>query len=226
MRLFHLVISNIKFQYTYGFYYLYTIFSVVYLFILTLIPNPWKELASTIMIYSDPSALGLFFMGAIILLENSENILHAIAVSPITVKEYIISKVISLGFISCIVALAIAFASKHNNIPLLLITTFLTSSIFTLLGIIISTKTTSLNQYLLFTIPILLITFIPPLIALFYSSFLLHYFPLSSSVHILSGGTTNLYYDIGVLIVTILVLYKTAIKMTTNMWRKLGGIRL
>lgn len=86
------------------------------------------------MIYSDPAALGLFFMGAIVLLEKSERVLNALAVSPVTIMEYILSKVTSLVVISVLVSLVLALTAGCDNIPLLLLSVALTSGIFTLLG--------------------------------------------------------------------------------------------
>lgn len=82
------------------------------------------------MIYSDPAAMGLFFMGAIVLLEKSQRVLNSLAVSPVKVSEYILSKVISLGVISSIVAMFIAITLNLDNIIISTIGTFFFYYIF------------------------------------------------------------------------------------------------
>jgi fluoroquinolone transport system permease protein len=156
-----------RFQFKYGFYFIYAVFCVMYAFLLFILPEAWRENAASIMIYSDPAAMGLFFMGAIVLLEKSERVLNAIAVSPVKVSEYVAAKVISLMLISVLVALILALAARLQHILAVLLATALTSVIFTLLGIIAATRINSLNRYVLVTVPIEVVCFIPPLIYLF-----------------------------------------------------------
>ncbi|HCT90783.1 MAG TPA: ABC transporter permease, partial [Lachnospiraceae bacterium] len=46
--------------------------------------------------FSDPAAMGLFFMGAVVLLEKGQHTPCAVAVSPVRAMEYIAAKVASL----------------------------------------------------------------------------------------------------------------------------------
>ena len=70
MKLRRLVRGDIHFQWKYGFYFIYFVLTVIYVFGITALPDNWKHNAAAIMIYSDPAAMGLFFMGAIVLLEK------------------------------------------------------------------------------------------------------------------------------------------------------------
>ena len=88
------------------------------------------------MIYSDPAAMGLFFMGAIVLLEKSQKVLNAMVVSPVKVSEYILSKTVALIAISTIIAMILGFVSGSNQLLSIAVGTALTSAIFTMLGII------------------------------------------------------------------------------------------
>ena len=138
MKLRRLVCGDIHFQWKYGFYFIYFVLTVIYVFGITALPDNWKHNAAAIMIYSDPAAMGLFFMGAIVLLEKSQKVLHAIAISPAKVSEYILAKVFSLMFISCVVALILGIAAGNRNLSGIIIGTALTSSIFTMLGMLCS----------------------------------------------------------------------------------------
>lgn len=162
MKLRRLVCGDIHFQWKYGFYFIYFVLTVIYVFGITALPDNWKHNAAAIMIYSDPAAMGLFFMGAIVLLEKSQKVLHAIAISPAKVSEYILAKVFSLMFISCVVALILGIAAGNRNLSGIIIGTALTSSIFTMLGIMAATKIANLNQFLIVIMPIEILCFVPP----------------------------------------------------------------
>lgn len=82
MRLGRLICGDIHFQWNYGFYFIYFILTLFYVCTVAALPSVWKEKIAAVMIYSDPAAVGLFFMGAIVLLEKSQKALNAFAVSP------------------------------------------------------------------------------------------------------------------------------------------------
>ena len=78
-----LILSDIRFQFRYGFYTIYLVFTLVYVGLLFALPNAWRTDAALIMIFTDPAAMGLFFMGAIVLFEKNERVLDSLAVSPV-----------------------------------------------------------------------------------------------------------------------------------------------
>lgn len=226
MRIIKLILGDIRFQFKYGFYFIYGMFCAIYVFLLFIFPETWRERAASIMIYSDPAAMGLFFMGAIVLLEKSQRVLNALAVSPVKVIEYITAKVISLAFISVLVSLALALVAELQNIPVVLITTALTSIIFTLLGLIVATKINSLNQYIIATVPLEIICFIPPIIYLFAPTTIMRWYPLNGSIALISNSSQNSLYDIVMLLIVIGCLFIVAHRTTTKMWKSLGGVKL
>jgi len=226
MKMIKLILGDIRFQFKYGFYFIYAVFCALYLFLLFIFPEAWREKAASIMIYSDPAAMGLFFMGAIVLLEKSQRVLNALAVSPVKVSEYITAKIVSLVFISVLVSLVLALAAGLKNIPVVLITTALTSIIFTLLGLIVATKISSLNQYIIATVPLEIICFIPPIIYLFAPTDIMRWYPLNGSIALISNGSQNLFYDIGLLLIVIVLLFIVAGHTTMRMWKSLGGVKL
>ena len=226
MKMIKLILGDIRFQFKYGFYFIYAVFCALYLFLLFIFPEAWREKAASIMIYSDPAAMGLFFMGAIVLLEKSQRVLNALAVSPVKVSEYITAKIVSLVFISVLVSLVLALAAGLKNIPVVLITTALTSIIFALLGLIVATKINSLNQYIIATVPLEIICFIPPIIYLFAPTDIMRWYPLNGSIALISNGSQNLFYDIAMLLIVIVCLFIAAQRATVKMWKSLGGVKL
>ena len=136
MRLGRLICGDIHFQWKYGFYFIYFILTVLYVCGIAALPEHWKTDIASIMIYSDPAALGLFFMGAIVLLEKSQKVLNAMVVSPVKISEYILSKTVALIAISTVIALILGVVSGSNHLLGIAVGTALTSAIFTMLGII------------------------------------------------------------------------------------------
>lgn len=165
-------------------------------------------------------------MGAIVLLEKSQGVLNAVAVSPIKTSEYIISKVVSLCFITEIVALIIALAAGVENLLLTLVGTALTSIIFTLIGIIAGTKVNSLNQFIFAIIPIELVCFIPPIFYLFGSWQRLWFYPFNTLISMVEGRTDRLI--IGGLLALILIAFLDvwAYRNTERMFKSIGGVKL
>ncbi len=226
MRLLRLILGDIRFQYRYGFYFIYAVFCALYTFLLFVFPEAWRENAASIMIYSDPAAMGLFFMGAIVLLEKSERVLNALAVSPVKVSEYIAAKVISLMLISVAVSLVLTLAANLENILTVLLSTALTSVIFTLLGIIAATRINSLNRYVLVTVPIEIICFVPPIVSLFALRDEMRWFPLNGSIALIAGRSQNAAIDFSLLLAVIVCLWKITVYAIDKMWKGLGGVKL
>jgi len=167
MRFWRLTIGDIRFQWKYGFYALYAIFAVVYLLTLSAVPEDVRRAVATVMIYTDPAAMGLFFMGAIILLEKSQRVNSALAVSPVRAWEYMLAKLLSLALIGILMGgiLAVAGGIPHllQCIAAILLASFLCSAC----GLIAAERSRSLNQFILLTVPFELLLCLPPVLLLF-----------------------------------------------------------
>jgi fluoroquinolone transport system permease protein len=179
------------------------------------------------MIFSDPAAMGLFFMGAIILLEKSERVLNSIAVSPIKAVEYILSKVVSLGIISTIVGILIATSAGEVKLIPMIIGTFLGSAIFTLLGLMVAANIASLNQFLVATIPVELICFAPPIlyIAGYDKPFMLLH-PGCILIRFIGGNQENMLPLLLLLLLWIGLFYYLTNRIIKKMFQDVGGVKL
>lgn len=169
MRIIKSIINDIKFQFKYGFYLVYLIITMVYLGIVFALPPSLRQTASAVITFSDPAALGLFFMGAIVLFEKSERVLNSLFISPLTIDEYIFSKVFSLGLISTLVGVLMAGLTnyKSNNMFSLIIGLMLGSMLFSLAGLVIATRVNSLNGFMVGIIPIGTFISMPPFLIFF-----------------------------------------------------------
>jgi len=163
MRLLHAVWADIRFQFKQGFYLVYVLITVMYLIILSFLPEYILSVGLPLVVFSDPSVLGLFFIGGIIMLEKMQGILSVLVVSPLRTIEYILSKVISLAFVSVLAAFAITGFSHYGNVNWLLmfLSTVFTSGIFTLCGIMITAGCNTVNQYMIKTVPYMLLFVLP-----------------------------------------------------------------
>ncbi len=227
MRLRNLILGDVRFQVKYGFYFVYIVLTTFYIALLFAFPVQWREKAAAIMIFSDPAAMGLFFMGAIVLLEKSQRVIDSLTVSPVTVMEYIMSKVISLSIISVIVALVLAFAAGERNLLLVFIGTMLTSVIFSLIGLIAATKIGSLNQFFMVIIPIEIICFVPALLSLFgYRHSVLRWYPVCLCLGMITDGNESTFSAILLILSMVFILFIIAYRSVSRMWKSVGGAKL
>ena len=226
MRFKNLLLWDMKFQVRYGFYLLYGILTAFYVVLLLSLPRSWKENAAAMLIYSDPAAIGLFFMGAIILLEKSQRVTSFFSVSPIRVIEYVCSKVLSLSLIALLVAAVLAAVANHRSLLPVLSGTFLSSVLFTLSGMIIATKITSLNQFILATVPVEIIAFVPAILHLFHITpgFLRNY-PGNVCMDLIAGRA---FSGTGLILTMLLIviLFLAAFKCVWKMWQTEGGVKI
>lgn len=226
MRLSSLFLWDIRFQAKYGFYFLYAVLTAIYTIALFAVPESWKEKTAAILIFSDPASMGLFFMGAIVLLEKSQHIPCAFAVSPVRPTEYLIAKIGSLSAISLVVASVLALAANVDHLHIVLPGTVISSAVFTLLGIITATKITSLNQFILWTVPVEIVCLFPAVLHLFKitPSWLLYY-PVNVCMEMVSGNAPSII-GIFIVIALIAILFIYSKYCILKMWNSTGGVKL
>ena len=135
MRTINVIKGDIRFQIKYGFYLLYFIMIILYMILLSMLSGDIKDIVTAVCVYSDPAAMGMFFMGAMVLLEKSQRIISSLAVSPMTPAEYIAGKVLSIGLISEIVGLIIMIQRNTDSYVLTFVGILAGSVLFRLLYI-------------------------------------------------------------------------------------------
>ncbi len=168
MRTKALLIGDIRFQFKYGFYFLYLVFTVFYISLLHALPAAWRGQAAILMLFSDPAAMGLIFMGAIVLYEKGERVLNSISVSPVKPMEYVISKLISIALISTIAGLLIGLGGGViTNAFLFVPGIFLGSCLLSAIGLMIAANISTLNQFIVAIIPAEVIINAPAVVWLF-----------------------------------------------------------
>ena len=189
-RLVNTFVSDIRYQWRYGFYFAYALVIVVFTVILRVLPEAWRQTALIAVLLSDPALLGFFFIGGIMQLERGEGLLDALFLSPLRPWEYIVSKGASLGVLATLAGCLIALGSGVSSIRfgLLAIALFLGSVCFTWIGVATSVNLRSMNAY--FGIDGLweMIIIAPPMLLLFGIDFpLLDMFPGSMVLRLIEA---------------------------------------
>lgn len=226
MRLKGLFLWDIHLQVKYGFYFLYAVLTIIYALVIFAVPESWREKTAVILIFSDPASMSLFFMGAIVLLEKSQHMPCAFAVSPVRPMEYIIAKVGSLSSISFAVAAILALAARVENLQIVLLGTVVSSVIFTLLAVIIATKIVSLNQFILWIIPIEIVCFVPAILHLFkITPVWTRYYPVNVCMEMLAGNAPSAV-EIFIVIAMTAILSVLSKHCVLKMWNSTGGVKL
>ena len=229
MRKINVIKGDMTFQWKYGFYFLYALLVIIYMMIFSFFAGDLKNTIVSICVYSDPAAMGMFFMGALILLVKSQRIINSIAVSPVTTVEYIGGKVISIGIISEIVGLILLAKGYTENIVLSGIGIFLGSIIFSLCGIIVGAKISSLNQYIICTIPFEIVGFLPVImyrLGFQSENFLMLIHPGCGVMQLIQGKTEFIIPSLVSIIIWIALLFVIANKAVKKMFRQSGGVKL
>lgn len=226
MKFISLLIWDMRFQARYGFYMLYGFLTALYVVLLHAFPQSWRENAAAILIFSDPAAMGLFFMGAIVLLEKSQRVTSSFAVSPLKAFEYVCSKVLSLSLTALLVAGVLAVTANLKSLLLVLLGTFLSSVLFTLAGMIIAAKITSLNQFIPATVPVEILAFVPAVLHLFgITPAFFRSYPANACMDLIAGRALSVPGLI-LTVAFIVLLFLAAQRCVWNMWQSQGGVRL
>lgn len=156
--------NDMRFQFAQGFYYIYMFITFVYMLIIGVFPREYANYVIPILIFLDPSVIGLFFIGGIIMLEREQGVSTFLQTTPLRVSEYIGAKVISLTILANMAGLAIAITAKGElsiNYPILILGISLSSVCCILVGVIASIGCKGINNYIVRMIPISIIMIIP-----------------------------------------------------------------
>ncbi len=226
MRFRNLFLWDMRFQARYGFYLLYTFLTILYAAFIFALPVAAKEKAAPILIFSDPAAMGLFFMGAIVFLEKSQRVTAFMSITPVKACEYVASKVLSLSAISVVVAVILATASGSRAVLPVAVGTLLGSAMFTLCGVIVATKIVSLNQFILATVPVEIIGFVPAVFSLFLDlGPIWRFYPPVACMELISGKEPA---AVGIVLTVLLisVLFFASCGSVKRMWQEQGGIKI
>ncbi|MGD6834478.1 ABC transporter permease [Sutcliffiella halmapala] len=213
-RILLLTVSDMRFQFQHGFYYAYLIMTIIYIWMLKFVPSDYLDVVTIVVVFSDPSFLGAFFVGGIVLLEKSQGVYDAFFVTPLSVGEFLISKVLSLSIISLLSSVAILFM-VHSNFDVIpfVVGILLSSVVFTLIGLLLAVRVNTVNQFLL-TSPLVLMIFFVPAVGLIelWDSIFFKWLPSYAGLLLIEGTFHDLkigelFLGISILLLWAVILY-------------------
>ncbi|MBU9714789.1 hypothetical protein [Evansella tamaricis] len=155
--------QDIQFQFRHGFYYIYAFVTIIYIAILLFIPMEYRGFWSVLVIFTDPGTLGFFFVGTIVMLERNQQLLTYLFITPVKLKWYLCSKILSLSVIAWITSLFIGYFTLGGMVSFFWLTlaVLLCSFFFTSCGLAISVDAPSLNHFMFRAIMLMLLLYIP-----------------------------------------------------------------
>lgn len=164
MRTLNLIKGDLRFIVKYGIAFIYCAFTLVYFAILSIIGGGVRQITAAILVYTDPAAMGLFFMGAFIMLEKSQRVNCSIAVTPVTVNEYIVSKLVSLLVPGTAVGGLLCLYVSPKSLATALPAIMGASALFSMCGLISAVNSRSLNGFLIAVIPFEIVICLPAIL--------------------------------------------------------------
>ena len=149
MRFANTLKFDIQFQFRHGFYYAYLFVTVIYALALINLAPDLRASITTLLLFTDTAMIGFFFIGGVVLLEKGQNIFEALFSTPIRLREYLLSKIVSLTFLATLSSLAIVFAAHGlpAKLTLFILGFFCSSCVYTLFGIIFACYARNVNDY-------------------------------------------------------------------------------
>ena len=154
--------GDLLFQNRSGIHVIYVVLTLLYTIVISLLPDALANVAGPLLIYTDPSVLGFFFIGALLMLEKQQGILRLLTVVPMDMKEYLLAKVASLALVALVSSLVICIAGGLRvNYLLFIPSLLLTTSFFTLAGFMTGLWCQTVNQYFGRVVPGMFLIIIP-----------------------------------------------------------------
>ena len=220
-----MILGEFQFLWKYGIIALYMIFTIVYICIIALMPDQARTTVATILIFTDPAAMGLFFMGAVVLFEKSQRVNSALGVAPITVSEYIIAKVTPMLLLAIVVSIILSSFAGGTNLILIPIGVAMASILLSLCGLMVGANIKSINSFIIVTVPFEIVISLPAILYLFevLKSDWWRLLPGVAAIRLMDNPTRGVFLDILCLVAWILITFFYCKKMVTKALMTMGG---
>lgn len=228
MRLKNLICGEFRLLMKYGIIFLYLIFTLIYLCLLAAIPKSAREITAVILVFSDPAAMGLFFIGAMVLFEKSQRVESSLGVAPIKLSEYVVAKVVPLMIIGIFVGLILCVFAGITKLALVLPGVAFSSVLFSLCGLMVGSNIKTLNGFMIAMVPFEVFLCLPAILSLFgvlsSSLWILH--PGVAAIELIQGKQEHWVIALLVLIVWIIPAFFLCKSMVSKSFRRMGGAKL
>lgn len=144
-----MLVWDVRLQVRYGFYAVYTVLTVVYIVGLRALNPALRTDAAVVLIVTDPTVLGFYFIAAMVLFEKEEGVLNALVTSPLGDRGYLASKVITLSLLAVLASILVAVLGHGAELRLavLIVGVALSAALFVLIGFVAVARYDSVNEY-------------------------------------------------------------------------------
>ena len=198
MRVINAIKADVKFQFKQGFYAVYVVLTLIYMLVIHQVPEAMKINVVPLILYCDPTIIGFFFIGGIVMLEKNQGILDYLIVTPLRAKEYLMAKAISLTLLAVVASIAIAVLTYGGKINWLLfiLSIIISSFFFTLYGFFVAAKSTTVNEYFIKMIPYMLFIALPCFSLLINTpySWVFNIFPSVAGIKLVYGSFLDIHW--------------------------------
>lgn len=166
-RLVTLVFHDLRSQWRYGIHAAYGVVLAFYLAVILFAGNILPPVVLAFIILSDPSVVGFFFLGGLMLLERSERTRTALAITPVSAGDYLAAKLMSLTLLALGAVILMALATPLPiNWPLLILAVLAASLHFTGIGAGLANRFKTVTGYFMGSAGIIIPMVLPGLVAL------------------------------------------------------------
>lgn len=194
-RLMSTINWDVRLQWRNGFYYAAIFIVVLFLFVFSQISVTNMDWVLPFMLINNMVVSTFYFIGALILLEKDEGSLEARVITPLRPAEYLGAKVVTLSGLTLvesalIVMITMGFAV--NWLPLLAGITG-TAVYLCLIGFLVVMRYDSVNEYLLPSIPYVMLAALP-LVAYVagWDHWILYLHPMQATLTLIEAGWQTL----------------------------------
>ncbi len=186
---------DVRLQYRYGFYAVYAILTVAFVVGLRAIGPPLRTDAAILLIVTDPTVLGFYFIASLVLFEKDDGVLDALVTSPLGDRGYLLSKVLTLSLLATAAATTVAIVGHGSvsNPTALLGGVALSASLFVLLGFVAVARFDSVNEYFISAVGWGTVAFLPLFGAVgLFETRLFYLLPAQPTLLLVEGGFRSL----------------------------------
>ena len=158
-----MLVWDARLQARYGFYAVYATLTAVYIVGLRTLSPALRTDAAVLLIVTDPTVLGFYFIAAMVLFEKEEGVLDALVTSPLGDRGYLTSKVISLSLLAVLASVLVAVLGHGVDVRLAVlgVGVALSAALFVLIGFVAVARYDSVNEYFISAVGWGTILFLP-----------------------------------------------------------------
>lgn len=160
-----LVLWDVRLQARENVYFFTVLTTAAFGIVILLLPAHAPDAVVTAILFLDPAIVGVSFVGAIILMERSQNTLAALSVTPARPTHYVLARVITLTgltFAGGMVLVGVAYHPVRSDIVLRFVPALaFTGSLAVLAGLVVIAISRSMNHFIARLFPITVVIDLP-----------------------------------------------------------------